>query len=128
MHAAGRSEVLRISFPLSTVPRLLLEGKSYSKASPQIFDTDEPPFFIFRCILFLYHALDSQDGADEPLSLAFRPGKAAKGLGGRYKLIIASNRDEFMDRRTEGMHFWSDKGSNVLAGDMLAVDIQRISA
>ncbi|CAM9841980.1 unnamed protein product [Ectocarpus fasciculatus] len=54
-------------------------------------------------------------------------GKAAAGNGegrgirGRYKLIVASNRDEDLDRRTAPIHFWKDAGSNLLAGrDLVA--------
>lgn len=49
-------------------------------------------------------------------------GKAAAGNGegrgirGRYKLIVASNRDEDLGRPTAPIHFWKDAGSNLLAG------------
>ncbi|CBN76742.1 conserved unknown protein [Ectocarpus siliculosus] len=54
-------------------------------------------------------------------------GKAAAGNGegrgirGRYKLIVASNRDEDLGRPTAPIHFWKDAGSNLLAGrDLVA--------
>ncbi|CAM9163147.1 unnamed protein product, partial [Ectocarpus sp. 4 AP-2014] len=84
------------------------------------------------CILFLYHALGKEAGHDDdapPLaSMDFSAaGKAAagidegRGIRGRYKLIVASNRDEDLGRPTAPMHFWKDAGSNLLAGrDLVA--------
>lgn len=65
----------------------------------------------------MYHALGAEDDPSEPPSLTFRPGKAAKGLGGRYKLIVAANRDEFLVRPSMPMHFWEGEGVNILAGE-----------
>ncbi|CAN0091106.1 unnamed protein product, partial [Laminaria digitata] len=64
------------------------------------------------CILFLYHAL-GEDPAEGRNST--RHG-AVSGLRGRYKLIVASNRDEFRDRASAPIHFWTDAGSDILAG------------
>ncbi|CAM9571362.1 unnamed protein product [Ectocarpus sp. 12 AP-2014] len=84
------------------------------------------------CILFLYHALGKEAGHDDdapPLaSMDFSAaGKAAvgngegRGIRGRYKLIVASNRDEDLGRPTTPIHFWKDAGSNLLAGrDLVA--------
>ncbi|CAB1108073.1 unnamed protein product [Ectocarpus sp. CCAP 1310/34] len=40
-----------------------------------------------------------------------------RGIRGRYKLIVASNRDEDLGRPTAPIHFWKDAGSNLLAGE-----------
>eukprot|EP00904_Undaria_pinnatifida_P012377 jgi/Undpi1/826/HiC_scaffold_10.g04290.m1 len=64
---------------------------------------------IMRCIVFLYHAL----GGDSD--------KAVNGIRRRYKLIVASNRDEFLDRATAPLDFWTGTESNILAGrDLMA--------
>ncbi|XP_075256617.1 transport and Golgi organization protein 2 homolog isoform X1 [Convolutriloba macropyga] len=34
----------------------------------------------------------------------------------RYKLIVAANRDEFLDREAEPLHFWNDTDSDIVAG------------
>eukprot|EP00903_Cladosiphon_okamuranus_P008969 g8581.t1 len=38
------------------------------------------------------------------------------GFRGRYRLIVASNRDEYLDRETHPVHFWKDANQNLLAG------------
>lgn len=96
-----------------------------------------------RCLLFLYHALEHPDDGnalEEKLDLNYQPHRSTTSrsgttttttsggssggvknggpLGKRYKLIVASNRDEDMDRPTAAMHFWEEGGSsNVLAGE-----------
>lgn len=90
------------------------------------------PTFIARCITFLYHALGEEAADDGPTlaSMDFSAsgksissgsgsgGGGGKGYGvrGRYKLIVASNRDEFLGRPTAPIHFWEDANSNLLAG------------
>lgn len=76
-----------------------------------------------RCILFIYHALGESRNDDPPLaSMDFSAaGKSAAGRGrGQgirgYKLIVASNRDEYLDRATSPIHFWEDANSSLLAG------------
>ncbi|CAM9335044.1 unnamed protein product [Pylaiella littoralis] len=73
------------------------------------------------CILFLYHTLAEQANDDDAPTLASMDfsaaGKNASGrVKGRYKLIVASNRDEDLDRPAAPIHFWKDAGFNVLAG------------
>lgn len=78
-------------------------------------------FHSIRCILFLYHALGEQENEHNGPTLASMDfsaaGKKASGRGkGRYKLIVASNRDEDLDRSATPIHFWKDADSNILAG------------
>ncbi|CAM9997249.1 unnamed protein product, partial [Discosporangium mesarthrocarpum] len=66
-----------------------------------------------RCILFFYHSLGTSPVVNG-LS------KGAGGLRGRYRIILASNRDEWLDRPTSPMHFWDDDGQpDILAGQDL---------
>lgn len=88
------------------------------------------PITIARCITFLYHALGEEAADDGPTlaSMDFsasgksissgsgRGGGKGYGVRGRYKLIVASNRDEFLGRPTAPIHFWEDANSNLLAG------------
>lgn len=69
-----------------------------------------------RCILFLYHALGG-DSAEEAV---------VGGLGGRYKLTVASNRDELLDRATAPIHFWADAESDILAGNICGIRPGRV--
>ncbi|CAN0466584.1 unnamed protein product [Ascophyllum nodosum] len=69
------------------------------------------------CILFLYHALgDPPGGQPEPSTSSLFDNKSRTGIGGRYKLIVASNRDEWLDRPSAPIHFWKETKSNLLAG------------
>ena len=68
--------------------------------------------YLSRCIIFLYHAL----GGDPAEGRNSTRHEALSGLGGRYKLIVASNRDELQDRASAPLHFWQDAGSDILAG------------
>ena len=34
----------------------------------------------------------------------------------RFKLIVASNRDEFLDREADPLHFWNDAECDIVAG------------
>lgn len=92
-----------------------------------------------RCLLFLYHALEHPDDGNasgEKLDLNYQPhrsttstsstitssggggsGKNERPIGKRYKLIVASNRDEVLDRPTAAMSFWEEGASNILAGE-----------
>lgn len=79
--------------------------------------------YLSRCIVFLYHALggDPAEAPRLPWSSTFENSTsrgAVRGINGRYKLIVASNRDEFTDRATAPIHFWTDAGSDILAGIM----------
>lgn len=72
----------------------------------------------------MYHALGEQTNDDDhgPTTLASMDFSAAgkknaSGRGkGRYKLIVASNRDEDLDRSATPIHFWEDANFNLLAG------------
>ena len=44
------------------------------------------------------------------------PSGKGHGFRGRYRLIVASNRDEYLDRATAPIHFWKDANQNLLAG------------
>lgn len=78
-----------------------------------------------RCITFLYHELDGTDNRPSLASMDFsaaaktvKGSASGKGHGfrGRYRLIVASNRDEYLDRATAPIHFWKDADQNLLAG------------
>lgn len=43
-------------------------------------------------------------------------GGKGHGFRGRYRLIVASNRDEYLDRATTPIHYWEDANQNLLAG------------
>lgn len=83
-----------------------------------------------RCILFLCHALgDPAEGTvgPPPPDLPFDSNKQStkhptvvnRGVAGKYRLIVASNRDEDLGRPTEPLHFWADTKSNLLAGKFI---------
>lgn len=57
------------------------------------------------CILFFYFQPSPQNGA--------------------YKLILASNRDEFYDRPTDAAGFWDDN-PNICAGGGDYLEIQEV--
>ena len=44
--------------------------------------------------------------------------------GGAYKLILASNRDEFYDRPTDEANFWSDN-PNICGGRVILLILKK---
>ena len=117
----GRSMILLVLLRTSSTRRRLMRPNCFFLVAIQYClettcaDTLLVYFYghLGRCILFLYHAL----GGDPAEGRSSTRHEAVSGLfRGRYKLIVASNRDEFQDRPSTPMHFWTDAGSYILAG------------